>query len=58
MLLFRFAKMMEEHSKLKHTIQDAEGDVGDLLQRKEQMEEELMAFNATVSPGREWESLV
>lgn len=42
MILYQMAKIMEQRSRLQHTIENAEGDMEELLQQKEQVEEELM----------------
>lgn len=44
MILYQMAKMMEQRSRLQHTISNTAGDVEQLMQQKAQMEEELMVY--------------
>ncbi|RAV21185.1 hypothetical protein [Paenibacillus contaminans] len=43
MILFRLAKWMEEHTQLKRSISENEGDVLLLEDQKDQVEEQLRA---------------
>lgn len=43
MILYQLAKWMEEHSRLRRTIRQAEGDVSFLLHKKEQVEVQLLS---------------
>lgn len=41
MILYRLAKFMERHTQLKQTIQSGSGDLSELRQQKEQVEQDL-----------------
>lgn len=44
MLLYRYTKMMEEHSQQKRSLLAADGDMQELKQLKEQMEMEMFSM--------------
>ncbi len=43
MILYRLAKWMEERAKLAKEMKESQGDISYLVQRKEQVDEQMIA---------------